>query len=204
MPPPPAPVEKSEKRPVAAKVEDDSAKPKAEDASMAIVPASGAVVEADENAQQEEKGEEGAEPETEGNELATQLPIGFFDDADTDAKVRGLEAPSIKQARELEEGLKKFEREINIEQEKAEETRHELDEAKYEKVAAEEAEYQGELQGRLLQLRERQRLRAEAAASASVTASAGAQGQNAAEQEEDEEGDSGSDVEFDWRAKGFG
>jgi len=171
---------------------------------MAIVPASDALVEADQNAEQEEKGEEGAEPETEGNELATQLPPAFFDDRDTDAKVRGLEAPSIRESRELEEGLKKFEREINIEQEKAEETRHELDEAKYEKVAAEEAEYQGELQGRLAQLRERQRLRAEAAASASASANAAAQSSNAGGEEEDEEGDSGSDVEFDWRAKGFG
>merc|ERR1711957_518918 len=144
--------------------------------------------------------EKGDGEEEEGNELKTQIPTGFFDDPDTDAKVRGLEAPSIKHARELEEGLKKFEREIVIEQERAEETRHELDEAKYEKVAEEEMQYQGELQTRLEKLRASQRLRAEAIAATATASSAVAA---AAEEDEGDE-DSGSDVEFDWRAKGFG
>merc|ERR1712194_600021 len=80
------------------------------------------------------------------------------------------------------------------------ETRHELDEAKYEKVAEEEMQYQGELQTRLEKLRASQRLRAEAIAATATASSAVA---DAAEEDEGDE-DSGSDVEFDWRAKGFG
>ncbi|CAJ1381799.1 unnamed protein product [Effrenium voratum] len=61
----------------------------------------------------------------EGNDAEDDkgLPEGFFDDPDIDAKMRGMEAPSKKAERELEEGLKRFEREMQAEQEKAEETR---------------------------------------------------------------------------------
>jgi len=74
-------------------------------------------------------------------DAAQNLPAGFFDDPEQDAKVRGVEAPSIRAQRELEEGLKRFERELLIETEKAEETRHELDEEKYEDAAAEEMQF---------------------------------------------------------------
>merc|ERR1719336_310624 len=92
----------------------------------------------------EEDPGEGGPAEGEGDadeDAASQLPEGFFDNPDLDAQVRGLEAPSVRQQRELEEGLKTFEREIAKETERAEETRHELDEQKYEEVAAEEEDF---------------------------------------------------------------
>eukprot|EP00418_Pyrodinium_bahamense_P039493 CAMPEP_0179208284 /NCGR_PEP_ID=MMETSP0796-20121207/103872_1 /TAXON_ID=73915 /ORGANISM="Pyrodinium bahamense, Strain pbaha01" /LENGTH=302 /DNA_ID=CAMNT_0020913233 /DNA_START=32 /DNA_END=936 /DNA_ORIENTATION=- len=112
-----------------------------------------------------------------GVSSASELPEGFFDDPELDAKVRGVEAPSVRSQRELEEGLKRFEKEMEVEMEQSEETRHELDEAKYEQVAAEEVEFQGRLQSRLLQLQEqaaakRRRLE-EATASSSADAVAG-------------------------------
>eukprot|EP00439_Symbiodinium_sp_Y106_P074394 s98_g14.t1 len=82
------------------------------------------------------------------------LPEGFFDDPELDAKVRGMEAPSRKAEREIEEGLRRFEREMAAEQEKAEETRHAIDEKKYEALAAEEEEFQTQLESRLVKLRQ--------------------------------------------------
>merc|ERR1740123_784952 len=95
-----------------------------------------------------------ADGETEGP-VAIELPQGFFDDPEMDAKVRGVEAPSERAKRELEEGLKRFEREMHLELEQSEETRHELDEERHEQVAEEEQELQGELHGRLQELRKR-------------------------------------------------
>ena len=85
----------------------------------------------------------------------TGLPEGFFDDPDVDAKMRGKEAPSKRAERELEEGFRRFEREMQAEQEKAEEARHEIDEQKYEAAAAEESEFQVQLQSRLELLRQK-------------------------------------------------
>merc|ERR1712137_1384505 len=82
-------------------------------------------------------------------------PEGFFDDPEQDAKVRGIETPAQRHQRELEEGLKKFEREMVVEIEQAEETRNELDEEKAEEVLAEEQEFQSDLRGRLAALRKR-------------------------------------------------
>jgi len=140
-----------------------------------------------------------------GSLLNRRFPRVFFDDAELDAKVRGVEAPSVRAQRELEEGLKRFQREMVVETERAEETRHELDEDKYEKVFEEEQEFQSTLQQRLQKLREQaavrsQKLQAKAAADGKAESGNGAP--EAAEDASDE--DSGSDVEFDWRAKGFG
>merc|ERR1712066_774569 len=68
--------------------------------------------------------------EGEGEELPSepQLPVGFFDDPELDAKARGVEAPSVVAHRELEEGLKRFEKEMIVEREKAEEARNALEE----------------------------------------------------------------------------
>merc|ERR1712113_788378 len=82
-----------------------------------------------------------------------QLPEGFFDDPELDAKVRGVEAPSVRAQRELEEGMKRFQREMAIEIEQSEETRQDLDEDKFEEVAAEEEDFQTQLQDRLSALR---------------------------------------------------
>merc|ERR1712083_1226394 len=91
-----------------------------------------------------------------GDEETTgALPAGFFDDPELDAKARGVEAPSQRAQRELEEGLKKFEREMAVQIEESEETRNELDEEKAEEVAAEEEEFQSSLRGRLAALRKR-------------------------------------------------
>lgn len=138
--------------------------------------------------------------------LAAQLPPGFFDNPEMDAKVRGVEAPSVRAQRQLEEGLKRFEREIAVETERAEETRHDLDETKYEEVAAEEVEFQSRLQQRLMLLRKRAAARSQGERSASPVKEVGAAGGDAVAEAEaaDVGGDSGSDVEFDWRAKGFG
>merc|ERR1712039_535272 len=83
------------------------------------------------------------------------IPEGFFDDPELDAKARGVEAPSQRAERELEEGLKKFEREMAVEIEHAEETRHELDEEKAEEVLQEEEEFQTSLRDRITLLRKR-------------------------------------------------
>lgn len=94
-----------------------------------------------------------------GEPLSTSgLPEGFFDDPDLDAKVRGVEAPSDRAQRNLEEGLKRFEKEMLVEAEKAEEARHEIDEERYEQVAAEEDAFQRTLEGRLEELRKRRGL----------------------------------------------
>merc|ERR1712176_801842 len=94
---------------------------------------------------------EGVDEEAEQEEQA--LPAGFFDDPEADAKARGVETPSQRAQRELEDGLKKFEREMAVEIEQAEETRHELDEEKAEEVAEEEEEFQTSLRSRLADLR---------------------------------------------------
>ncbi|CAE7320954.1 unnamed protein product [Symbiodinium microadriaticum] len=95
-----------------------------------------------------------AEAEAEEGQDDQALPEGFFDDPEQDAKVRGMEAPSRKAEREIEEGLRRFEREMAAEQEKAEETRHAIDEKKYEALAAEEEEFQTQLESRLVKLRQ--------------------------------------------------
>lgn len=140
------------------------------------------------------KAAEPAEPAEEGS----QLPEGFFDNPELDAKARGIEAPAVVAQRELEEGLKRFEREMLIEREKAEEARNELDEEKFEELAVEEEEFQRTLQGRVEALRHRQ-------AEALKSAPAPAVEESHVEAEVEEEGDdSGSDIDFDWRAKDFG
>merc|ERR1711957_876540 len=149
----------------------------------------------------DEKGEAGNEEEDTG-----ALPAGFFDDPEQDARARGVEAPSQKMQRELEDGLKKFEREMAVQIEESEETRNELDEEKAEEVAAEEEDFQSSLRGRLAALRkraaERDRVLQEAAAAATNSASEEMAVSNA---EDGVDGvDSDSDVEFDWRAKDFG
>merc|ERR1712061_528999 len=101
--------------------------------------------------------------------------------------------------RELEEGLKKFEREMVVEIEQSEETRNELDEEKAEEVLAEEQDFQSNLRGRLAALRKK------AAERDRVLQAAAEAAKREAPQEtteaEDPADDSGSDVEFDWRAK---
>lgn len=148
--------------------------------------------------------EDQAEAE-EGDDPGSKLPAGFFDNPDLDAKARGQEAPSVRKVRELEEGLKRFEKEMLVETEIAEETRHELDEQKHEEVTAEEVEFQGKLQERLEFLRQqRERAAQRKAESEKAAASAAAENTAAASADADGEDSSGSDVEFDWRAKGFG
>jgi len=132
------------------------------------------------------------------------LPEGFFDDPELDAKVRGAEAPSKIAERELEEGLKRFEREMVAETEKAEETRHDLDEQKYEAAAADEQEFQKRLHARLAALRKKtqeglSKKQTEASAAAPATGAAG----NANAEDDGEDDDDEEDVAFDWRAKGF-
>jgi len=137
-----------------------------------------------------------------------ELPEGFFDDPELDAKVRGIEAPSVRNQRELEEGLKRFEREMAVEIEQSEETRHELDEEKYEQAAKEEEEFQGSLQSRLLELRKRaaaQSRQQQEERTASSTDAPAAVAANDVGKASDAAGDnSDSDIEFDWRSKGFG
>ncbi|CAE7362795.1 unnamed protein product [Symbiodinium natans] len=141
--------------PATAAVENDSAEAAAEE-EAAVAPSPGAQLQAVEQvpmvaaeAAKATQAEADADPESD-----QALPEGFFDDPEQDAKVRGMEAPSRKAERELEEGLRRFEREMAAEQEKAEETRHEIDEKKYEVLAAEEEEFQTQLQSRLVKLRE--------------------------------------------------
>lgn len=129
------------------------------------------------------------------------LPPGFFDDPELDAKVRGVEAPGIRAQRELEDGLKRFAREMASTQEQAEETRHELDEEKYAAAAAEEQEFQTELEARLAQLRAKASAlnqRQKDAAIVGGGAPAALDTDNASD-----DGDDGDDIGFDWRAKGF-
>lgn len=152
-----------------------------------------------EAAQVEEEAEPDAEaPESEG------LPAGFFDDPERDAKARGIEAPALRQQRELEEGLKRFAREMATTQEEAEETRHELDEQKYEEAAAEEQEFQSDLDVRLAKLRERAASRRHAEKVTAATLASGAPApidniEDAANSDDDD----AAEIEFDWRAKGF-
>lgn len=147
--------------------------------------------------------------EEEAEEAPAGLPIGFFDDPDLDAKVRGAEAPSARTKRVLEEGLKKFEKEMVVETERAEETRHDLDEEKYEKAFEEEQEFQFTLVNKLQKLKELAEAKRKAAresverAKVEEESTATKSSANVAE-EDDDDSDSGSDVEFDWRAKGFG
>jgi len=162
-------------------------------------------------------------PEDEEAEGATaiELPEGFFDDPDMDAKVRGVEAPAERAKRELEEGLKRFEREMHLELEQSEETRHELDEERHEQVAEEEQELQSELHGRLKELRKRraataarktqQQQQQQGGGVEATTADASSDGSSLpvgdaakATLEPLPDDGSGSDVEFDWRAKEFG
>merc|ERR1719375_1989705 len=164
------------------------------DEPMAIVPVveETALARSDADVARQD-GEQGDDAE---EEEKSQLPEGFFDDPELDAKARGVEAPSVVTQRELEEGLKRFEKEMMVEREKAEEARNELDEDKAEELAAEEDEFQRSLQGRLDALRKRQ---AEAV-NKSAAAAAEEQKEATAEAEEEDGDDSGSDVEFDWRA----
>ena len=141
-------------------------------------------------------------PENEGTlEPPEQgLPEGFFDDPDADAKARGIEAPSVRVERELEEGMKKFEEEMAQETERAESTRHEIDEKRYEEAAGEEREFQLKLEARLRSLRkEAQDKVALIQTKPCELAVAAPQG---SEPDEDS-GASDGDVEFDWRAKAF-
>eukprot|EP00405_Crypthecodinium_cohnii_P044375 CAMPEP_0206581890 /NCGR_PEP_ID=MMETSP0325_2-20121206/34129_1 /ASSEMBLY_ACC=CAM_ASM_000347 /TAXON_ID=2866 /ORGANISM="Crypthecodinium cohnii, Strain Seligo" /LENGTH=304 /DNA_ID=CAMNT_0054088409 /DNA_START=98 /DNA_END=1009 /DNA_ORIENTATION=+ len=151
-------------------------------------PAAAAAPEAEADPEADAEGDEEAQP---------TLPEGFFDNPDEDAKVRGVEAPSIRAQRELEEGLKKFEREMATETERMEETRHEIDEEKYDQLQAEEEEFQSSLAQRLNNLKAKSsekmknwKLNEQEEDPAVIVARA--------MDEADE--DSGSDVEFDWRA----
>merc|ERR1719217_308828 len=154
------------------------------------------------------EGRQGAEDGGEGEEAAEEvepaLPAGFFDDPEEDARARGVETPAERAKRELEEGLKKFEKEMAVEQEKAEETRHELDEERFEDQAQEENDFQSALLGRIQALRKKKDLKVqESAAKAAETARKAAEDTAAAEAVAENEDDSGSDVDFDWRSKGF-
>merc|ERR1719440_690204 len=100
---------------------------------------------------------DGGEDAEEEGEAPPQLPEGFFDDPEQDAKARGVEAPSVKAQRELEEGLKRFEKEMLVEREKAEEARNELEEDRAEEQAVEEEDLQRDLKGRLEALRQRKK-----------------------------------------------
>merc|ERR1712113_759079 len=122
------------------------------------------------------------------------LPEGFFDDPELDAKVRGIETPAQRHQRELEEGLKKFEREMVVEIEQAEETRNELDEEKAEYVAAEEEEFQSDLRGRLAALRKRAADRNAALQEAEKAKAATASNPEETVVDDADGGDSGSDV----------
>ena len=122
------------------------------------------------------------------------LPEGFFDDPDMDAKMRGEEAPSKKAERELEEGLKRFEREMQAEQEKAEEKRHEIDEEKYEVAAAEEQDFQVQLQSRLEKLRQQ---------TANRKLNLPKEEEKAEDDTAVDDDDDDDDLALDWRAKGF-
>ena len=138
-------------------------------------------------------------PMTEANRLDEEepkgLPEGFFDDPDMDAKMRGEEAPSKKAERELEEGLKRFEREMQAEQEKAEEKRHEIDEEKYEVAAAEEQDFQVQLQSRLEKLRQQTANRKLNLPKEEEKAD---EDDTAVDDDDDDD-----DLALDWRAKGF-
>lgn len=206
MPPPPVPAAKASKAAeasgvVAVKVEAPSgATPGTSLVDYSDDAVSVAASEDEPPAKDIPKGEGAAE-----EDAGPSLPEGFFDDPDLDAKVRGAEAPSIKAQRELEEGLKRFEKEIVVEVEKAEEARHDIDEEKYERVFAEEQEFQSSLQGRLEKLRKIAAEKLSQRKSESGTAAAAAAAADDAEDAGASGGeDSGSDVEFDWRAKGFG
>lgn len=120
------------------------------------------------------------------------LPAGFFDDPDLDAKARGVEGPTARAKRELEDGIKRFEKEMLLEQERADETRHELDEEKAEEQMAEEEELQSHLLGRLSKLREMAAKRPKLSTP-----------KEAVSQAEDEEEISDAELDVDWRAKGF-
>mmetsp|Transcript_35334 Transcript_35334/g.77246 ORF Transcript_35334/g.77246 Transcript_35334/m.77246 type:complete len:341 (-) Transcript_35334:98-1120(-) len=130
-----------------------------------------------------------------------RLPSGFFDDPELDAKARGVEAPSVAAARELEEGLKRFEREIAVEQEQAEETRNEIDEERFVETTMEEEEFQKDLYGRIEALRKRRKtvhLDGDSVQQKELDT------EGLAAEEEDVDEGSDVDVDFDWRAKGFG
>lgn len=129
-----------------------------------------------------------------GEEEPKGLPEGFFDDPDMDAKMRGEEAPSKKAERELEEGLKRFEREMQAEQEKAEEKRHEIDEEKYAVAAAEEQDFQVQLQSRLEKLRQQ---------TANRKLNLPKEEEKADEDDTAVDDDDDDDLALDWRAKGF-
>lgn len=144
-----------------------------------------------------------AEQEKEEEKPMSVIPEGFFDDPEQDAKVRGVEAPSARKERELTEGLKLFERQMEQEVEKSEATRHELDEEAYEKnfnlEQQKQKAYWNKLE-RLRKIREEKAAEAAAASAASATVDAEAGGDK-----DDDEGDSsGSDLDFDWRAKAVG
>merc|ERR1719375_2706401 len=125
------------------------------DEPMAIVPVveETALARSDANSARQD-GEQGDDAE---EEEKSQLPEGFFDDPELDAKARGVEAPSVVAQRELEEGLKRFEREMIVEREKAEEARNELEEDRNEEQAVEEEDLQRNLRDRLEALRQRKK-----------------------------------------------
>eukprot|EP00427_Karlodinium_veneficum_P034239 CAMPEP_0169280006 /NCGR_PEP_ID=MMETSP1016-20121227/55343_1 /TAXON_ID=342587 /ORGANISM="Karlodinium micrum, Strain CCMP2283" /LENGTH=189 /DNA_ID=CAMNT_0009368235 /DNA_START=48 /DNA_END=614 /DNA_ORIENTATION=- len=141
MPPPPAPGSKkiipSDSSTVEAGAQEESVGP------MPLVPAEDAIVPI-----LSQDGE--PKPEVEESELSEpQLPEGFFDDPEQDAKARGVEAPSVIAQRDLEEGLKRFEKEMLIEREKAEEARNEIEEDRNEEQTAEEDAFQKNLRSRI-------------------------------------------------------
>jgi len=146
----------------------------------------------------EEEADDGEEQD--GN-VAHELPIGFFDDPEQDAKARGVEAPSVVAERELEEGLKRFEKEMVVEQERAEETRQDIDERRYEDATAEEEAFQKTLHGRLERLRERAAARSAEVAKGTATDREAEASADAADETSDSDG---SDIGFDWRSKRFG
>eukprot|EP00927_Polykrikos_kofoidii_P046304 TRINITY_DN40527_c0_g1_i1.p1 TRINITY_DN40527_c0_g1~~TRINITY_DN40527_c0_g1_i1.p1 ORF type:complete len:428 (-),score=111.96 TRINITY_DN40527_c0_g1_i1:139-1422(-) len=130
------------------------------------------------------------------------LPEGFFDDPEADARARGVETPSERKKRELEDGMKRFAREIEVEQEKGEETRYELEEARFEEVVEDEEDFQHDLQSRIEVLRRRQSTKMQEAAEMTADVPVALNAGKGSDDEGDGE-DSGSDVDFDWRAKGF-
>lgn len=131
-------------------------------------------------------------------EAQPQLPEGFFDDPDLDAKARGQEKPSEVAKRELEVELKKFEKEMAVVQEDSEIVRHEMDEEKYEKAAAEEDHFQEAMAKHLQGLRKK----TEKAKTALQPSHAPAP-KPAPIEDDEKEIESDEEVDFDWRAKGF-
>jgi len=135
--------------------------------------------------------------ETERN--AGEIPEGFFDDPEEDARARGIELPSVRARRELEVGLKRFEQEIAVETELAEETRQELDEGRHEDAANDEDAFQKSLQDRLEAFRQQTAAKLKyLEQTKKVPSEDTVDSLNASD-----ENFSDSDVEFDWRAKNF-